>query len=211
MSEGGRGPGPILTWVAERLVPESVRDGFVGDLIEQAAGYGPIGGRLWFALQLFVSLPALVQLRFRRPDGGRRRGALLWGLVFAVVWISGDVLRRPWIWVVALLVGAWLNAAAAVLIYRRTPFALFAFAAAVSSVELLAGAAVFLLYPPDVVLSHPVFLAAAAVTIVGMFVVWFWSRRAHPEAWRRWRAAADETGMIGYLLFEHVPRLRSNR
>lgn len=206
MSEGEREPGAFLTWLADRIVPEAVRDGFVGDLIEEAGGRGMLRGRVWFAAQLFISLPALLQFRFRRT-AGRGNGALLWGLIFAVVWISGDLLQQPSIWIAALLFTAWLNAAAAVLMYRRTPFGLFAFAAALGSVEALAAATLFLLHPPEVVLAHPAFLALATATILGMSFVWFWSRRSHPEAWRRWATAADQTGLLGYLLFEHIPRV----
>lgn len=209
MNEGERRPGPMLTWLAERLVPEEVRDDFVGDLIEEAGRRGPIRGRLWFATQLILSTPALVQLRLRRSSKGGRAVAF-WAWLMAGLWLAADLLRWRAIWVPLCLIGAWLHAAGAVLIYRRTPFSLLAVATGVGAAEFLLWAAVFLVFPPARVVAHPAFWIVVAASFVGYGLSWLWSRRSHPDAWRRWKATAQETGMLGYLLFEHIPRMSTD-
>lgn len=206
MNESGWRPGRILNWLARLLVPADVRDEFVGDLIEEA-GRRRLTGRLWIAAQLLLSTPALLQLRLRRSgDGGSPVSVL--AVLLGGIWFAADALFPPRIvWVAFFLLAAWMNAAAAVLIHRRTPFALLAAATGVGGMESLVGAALFLLIPPERMLSHPAFWIVAAASFIGYGLAWFWSRRSQPEAWRKWRASAEKTGMLGLLVFQHIPHV----
>jgi len=206
VSDGRWRPGPILTWLAERLVAPEVREEFVGDLVEEAGKREGPRAALWFAGQLLLSAPALLQWRIRRSARGGR-GAVLLGLSFAVLWTVAQIVDARPLWIGLLVLGAWLNAAGAVLIWKRTPFRLLAAATGLGALELIGVAALLPFVSPDRLVEHPAVWIAAAVSVVVYWLVWIRSRRSRPEAWSRWRSAAEETGMLGFLVFEHIPDL----
>lgn len=206
MTRGEWTPGAVLRGVGKVLVPARLREEFMGDLIEEARKRGPLVGRLWFAAQLALSTPALLRYRMSRVVPRRTGGAVM-GLVMALVWFSADMVLAPrafWVsmsFLVVLTVGP-----AAFLIYKRTPFHLLAAVTALSAVEALAAAGFFLFLEPARVLGSPVTWTIAATSFLLYLTVWLWSRRAHPEAWERWRQVTEETGVLGFIAFRHIPR-----
>lgn len=175
MSERDWRPGRLLIWLAERIVPERIRDEFLGDLVEEARRRGPLGGRLRFLAQLALSTPALTVWRLRRSGRGRH-GAVGVGLLGALLWF------------------AW----------KRTTFRLLAAVTALGAVEMLAISGLLLAFPLEQVLTSHLFWIVAAMSM-GLYIgVWFWSRRSDPVAWERWTAVGEETDVLGFLLLRHI-------
>lgn len=206
MTRRGWTPGPVLHGLARLLVPARLRDEFLGDLIEEARKRSPVLGRFWFVAQLALSTPALVRYRLGRI-AHRRTGGVVMGLVMALVWISADVMLAPRaFWVSMSLLVVLMNGLAAFFIRERTPFHLLAAVTLMTAVGGLVAAGFFLVLEPARVLASPVTWTIAATSFVLYLTVWLWSRWAHPAAWERWRQVTEQTGVLGFIAFRHIPR-----
>lgn len=204
MRDHGSMSARLLLWLGERIVPERLRDELLGDLVEEACRRGPVEGRLWFLAQLALSAPALTLWRIRRASDGRHGAAQL-GVLLALLWFAADrLLGAPAAWVAFGLVGALYNGAAAVLMWKRTPFRLLASVTALAAAESLAIAALVMAFPPEQVFASPLFWIAAGLSLAIYAGAWLWSRRSAPVAWGRWTEAAEETGIPGFLLLRHI-------
>ena len=201
-------PGPILSGLARWIVPERIREPFVGDLVEESGERGPLWGRLWFLAQLTLSTPALVRWRLRQTAHGGGAAALL-GILFALIWLWVSTLDSPVMLAVVCSMGAVLNGIAAFLIRDRTSFGLLAAVTLLGAVELGAFGILVLFVPYERLIALPAVWIVAGLSFLLYVTVWLWSRRSRPEEWRRWREAADEAGVLDFLAFRHIPDLEA--
>lgn len=203
-------PGSVLCRFAEWIVPEAIREPFLGDLMEESGGRGPLMGRVWFVAQLALSTPALVRWRMRHSPRGGGAAALL-GVLGALVWLGASMLDTGLVLAVFLGGTAALNGMAAMLIYERTPFALLSAVTLLGALESAVFAVLVLFFPYERLISSPLVWIVGGVSFILYVAAWVWSRRARPEEWTRWRSAIDQVGVVGFLAFRHIPDLDAQR